>query len=530
MSTNNKITITIENMIFHGRIKKRKKDLLVGKWNINNYLNIKNKTSNDYFNLEKLNRNKYIKSILYQKVSCVFIKNINKLNYRTIETNNFLHSIKNSLSYNPLNVTSLFNLVYFYNKKNDFKNCLFYSFILNAVLMKILRKYFYGNKIIDKKKNYLKYLQLITYKKQLKNSYKFIFIKKIRKKWKKIPLLNDKTLFVLFLENLHFLFLSYYKLFYMDNVIYYTRLMLKILEINKIHNYIKGNYFFLNCNLYLIKASCYLLANSNKKNIIRNEDNIKVINLVPYKKNDYNNNKLNIMLIDENEIEDILNEKIINEGRKKDNEQIEKNYFFIYEDNNKIRMKDILDYEKNYLSFIINEEEINKKVDKMNDLLIHPLVNIKFIMIKLNECIKFCLNNRMYQFLEQFLIWRARIFFHLKYFEECLSDTCKVSLLNIYSNANIDENDNNYSCFNLRILCLKYMNILNILDLHLVHILKTNNKKINEHKIMNIDVKKNTRTKYINEREHQYTWNRSLEDQNVLNFIKYNKKKIPFTF
>ncbi|CRH01774.1 conserved Plasmodium protein, unknown function [Plasmodium relictum] len=541
MSNKKKITFTIKHMKDYGRIRKKKKDLLVGKWNKNNFLNVSDETTNNYLNLEKLSRNKYIKSILYQKASCSLLKNVSKSNYAINNTNDFLLSLKNSLFHNPLNVASLYNLVYFYHNKNDIKSCLFYSFILHAILMKILRKYFYTNKIIDKKKNYLKYLLLITYRKQLKDRYKILFIKKIRRKWSIIPFLNDKVLLILLLENLHFLFLNNYKLFIIDKVIYYTRLMLNILKINKIHNYIKGSYFFLNSNLYFIKSSCFLLANLNEKKLINNRDDTEIISLVLYKKNGFSNNSyndnkntdnktFNIMLVDENEIENLLNEKIINKVRKKDNEKIDNADFLIYKDNNKFHMKNILYYEKQFLSFIINEEEITKKIEKMDNLFIHPVVNVKYILVKINECVKFCLSNRLYQFLEQFLMWRARIFFHLRHFEECLSDTCKISLLNIYSEAKLDENDNSYSCFNLRILSLKYMNMLNILDLYLVNILKTDNKKVNKQKIEEIDIKKNKKTKYINEREHQYTWNRSLEDQNTLNFLKYNKKKIPFIF
>ncbi|EUR66308.1 hypothetical protein PFBG_04595 [Plasmodium falciparum 7G8] len=646
----------VKNINDVGRRKVMKKNLLLlGYGNINKYSfnqNDKISTYHSFLDLEKLCKNKYVKSILYQKASSVLFKNLNKscnfLNEKWNET--FMNCIKKSLFYNPLNIMTLFNLIYYYNIKMDVKNSLFYSYLLHIILMKIWKKGFYRTNIasqnnkkkklyikkkVDKQKNVdtpknntLRYILFSLYNNKcrgecLKDDYKINLIKSIINKWEIIPFINDKLLLILMLENLQFLYSNNYKLVSVQKVIYYTNLTLKILKLNKIYNYIKGNYLFLTTNMYLIKAHCLLMLNCIDK-VKKNKNKIEYSKQQKEFHNNHMNeyllyqedidNKNNYMfnyddiLSDRNHEKDIYNmvelnhkeiEQMLHElfrnNIKSENEEIttqltknvkDKKYMNGKNIENIFNLMDINNieyYEKRFISFLINEKDINKEVCKMNDYFVHPYVNVKNTLSILNECIQFCLNNRKYKFLSQFFIWRARIFFHLaKFHKYVLSDCCKASLFNIYASAylsdetierekknysniiiknNINNNNNNnnnnndnicvshscsnhnynhnlynfyndqdiYSCYNLMITSLKKMNKLHPFDLYIAYMVNKNTDKLK-----NMSIQKNNyyqhpkKETFINERKHQYAWSRSYQDQMVLNFIKQNKKKIPF--
>ncbi|EAA16000.1 hypothetical protein [Plasmodium yoelii yoelii] len=90
----------------------------------------------------------------------------------------------------------------------------------------------------------------------------------------------------------------------------------------------------------------------------------------------------------------------------------------------------------------------------------------------------------------------------------------------------------------MRTLCLKHLNVLHTTDLYIANSLrKINSEMLNLKKKNKINIlvdqkkdKNQKNEKLINERKHTYSWHRSFEDQNIMNFIKANKKKIPFIF
>ncbi|CAD2101782.1 conserved Plasmodium protein, unknown function [Plasmodium vinckei lentum] len=475
----------------------------------------------------KCYRHKYMKSIQEQKKCSELITELNKRWDSHLTDNEYctiLRSINKSLYFNPLNMTSLFNLVYFYDKiiKNS-KISYFYSLIFHTLLMKVLRKFFYKVKyteiVKERKKNndfFFRYISYVANKNGIEGKISNTLIKRLSNKLENIPYINCKVTYLLLLENIYILYLNNYKLFFMNNVINYANLMTKLLQLNKIKNYMKKNYFFLHANLYITKASCFLMVNPNhvvKDDLFQNNRQIKKI--TECRNGD-------IKIINKQDIEDLLNVQDINNCDTWDKQK-----------------NDNLMYEKRFLSYILNEEIIAKKVENMNDYFIYDHVNIKCVLKKVNECINYCLQNRLYKFLEDFLLWRARIFYHLNFFHECLSDSSKGSLLNIYSKASFTDNDIDdlYSCYNMRTLCLKHLNILHTTDLYIAFSLKNGNSEILnlKKKKMNIlaDQKKDKNQKsekLINERKHTYSWHRSFEDQNIMNFMKENKKKIPFIF
>ncbi|SCM10768.1 conserved Plasmodium protein, unknown function [Plasmodium chabaudi adami] len=522
MGRNKNMVGAIKCINSFGRKTKRYKTLVIGY-----YKDIDPFENQQYGIPLKYYRHKYLKSVQEQKRCSELITELNKRWDSHLADNEYctiLRSIKKSLYFNPLNVTSLFNLVYFYDKiiKNN-KMSYFYSLIFHTLLMKVLRKFFYKVKyteiVRERKKNndfFLRYISYVGHKNGIEDKISNTLIKRLSNKWENIPYINCKVTYLLLLENIYILYLNNYKLFFMNNVINYANLMIKLLQLNKIQNYMKKNYFFLHANLYITKASCYLMVNSNhvvKDDLFQNNRHIKKI--TECRNGD-------IKIINKQDIEDLLNIQDINNCGILDEQKI-----------------DNLMYEKRFLSYILNEKITAKKVENMNNYFIYDHVNIKCVLKKVNECINYCLQNRLYKFLEDFLLWRARIFYHLNFFHECLSDSSKVSLLNIYSKASFTDNDIDdlYSCYNMRTLCLKQLNILHTTDLCIAFSLKKKNSEMLnlKKKKMNIlaDQKKDKNQKnenLINERKHTYSWHRSFEDQNIMNFVKENKKKIPFIF
>ncbi|CXJ00116.1 conserved Plasmodium protein, unknown function [Plasmodium berghei] len=509
-----------------GRKKKRSKYLVIGYYKDNNP-----------FEIQKYYRHKYLKSIQEHKKCSELITELNKKWDDYLPNNEcytISQSIKKSLYFNPLNVTSLFNLVYFYDKIiKNYKISYIYSLIFHTLLMKVLRKFFYKVKYKEiakeRKTNndfFFRYISYIAHKNDIKCKISNTLIKRLLNKWENIPYINCKVTYLLLLENIYILYLNNYKIFFMNNAIKYANLMIKLLKLNKIKNYMKKKFFFLHANLYITKASCFLMVNPNhviKDYFFQNNRQVQKIT---------KNTNVDIKIINKQDIENLVNIQDINNYDSWDKQTSLPNQ-------NEKQKIDNLMYEKRFLSYILNEETTAKKVENMNDYFIYDHVNMKCVLKKVNECIDYCLQNRLYKFLEQFLLWRARIFYHLNFFHECLSDSSKVSLLNIYSKASFtnDDIDDLYSCYNMRTLCLKHLNVLHTTDLYIAHSLrKINSEMLNlKKKKMNILVdqkkdKNQKNEKLINERKHTYSWHRSFEDQNIMNFMKENKKKIPFIF
>ncbi|SBT41091.1 conserved Plasmodium protein, unknown function [Plasmodium ovale wallikeri] len=529
----------------HGRIIIRRKSLLIGYCKASVSGNFKDGgASNDYIYASGDYRTVYAKSVQYQKASSFLLKSMNKGNYMYKDgvKEKCLHLMKSSMLLNPLNVMCLFNLVYFYCKieKEDKTHFFFYSFLLHTILMRILETCFYKCKIgytgkKKKKKSFITHIMQGIYKVEIKDTFQRRLIKNITKKWDIIPFLNNKMLLILFLENLHFLYVTSYKFCFMHRVIDLCNFMLKILQLNKISNHVKKTFFFLHANFYLTKAGCFVLINSgkhkylpiesnNRQNIFTNRSNKNVIPNVD------DNNNMETFLQNIN----ITNENVWN---KLSTLHCEKNEMTA------------LNYEKHFLSFLINEEDTAKTIDSIIEPFPYACIRIKCILKKLNTCIYFCIKNRLYKFLSQFLMWRARIFYYVGKYSECVSDTSKASLLNSHASAMFDEGeeeiswdvgdelvDSIYTCFTLRAIALGHLNMLHATDLYLAHVLKEcPKKKMTSEKLVNNiyvqeEKKKKKKKKFINEREHPYTWYRSFEDQNVLNFVLQNRTKIPYIF
>ncbi|CDU20116.1 conserved Plasmodium protein, unknown function [Plasmodium yoelii] len=524
MGNNKDIISVVKYINSFGRKKKRYKHLIIGY-----------DKNNSSFEIQNDCRHKYFKSIQEHKKCSKLITELNKKldsHLTNDKCYKILQTIKKSLYLNPINITSLFNLVYFYNKIiKNYKISYIYSLIFHTLLMKILRKFFYKVKYKEIAKErkinndfFFRYIFYIAQKNDIKCQISNTLIKRLLNKWENIPYINCKVTYLLLLENLYILYLNNYKIFFMNNVINYANLMIKLLKLNKIQNYMKKNFFFLHANLYITKASCFLMVNPN--NVVKDyffQNNRQVQKITKYKNDD-------IKIINKQDIEDLLNIQNINNCDKQT---------FLSNQNVEHKIDNLM-YEKRFLSYILNEENTAKKVENMNNYFIYEHVNIKCVLKKVNECINYCLQNRLYKFLEKFLIWRARIFYHLNFFHECLSDSSKVSLLNIYSKASFtdDDIDDLYSCYNMRTLCLKHLNVLHTTDLYIANSLrKINSEMLNLKKKNKINIlvdqkkdKNQKNEKLINERKHTYSWHRSFEDQNIMNFIKANKKKIPFIF
>ncbi|GAB67760.1 hypothetical protein PCYB_123260, partial [Plasmodium cynomolgi strain B] len=614
---------TMKRTSTYGRVGKRKKGLLIGydrimtsKYHIRRehlLTNVHNLTS-----WEEGARSRYAKSIILQKESSLLLKDVIHWGHKNEEVNKkFLRLVKDSLYCNPLNIGSLFNLVYFYftqigqcgselggspseqgqgqgqrptqmpmqkpTKKpmqgptQAERSCLLYSHLLHSILMHIGRGQFSREKKAVMKaklrgRNIRVFFFSLFRDEVKKESFQMRLVRRVWERWNDIPSMSDQLLLIICVENLHMLCVTNYRMGFMRDVFYYANLLLHLLQLRRLRGLLKANHFSLSASLCMAKAACFVLASSGDPRIHHSTGarGVGHLNEVGHIRGVGDLHEVG----DLNEVghirrvgdscslhsEDVRLDKTQNGVKARGPSRgvdlktddsgttrcstngADKEGLTLVEE--PPPHNTLLYCEERFLSFLLSEKETVMRAKHVveEDYILeehvqHPLSSV---VNKLNLCINHCLSYREYHFLTQFLVWRARLYYHVGLFRECLSDTSKVALINLHARAplRIDSDEGGggrsakYSCLGLMLSCLRRLNLLRASDSYLLIPLKrggTGSCYTWEGKTTCTPTGHKEKNHTLNKREHPYSWCRPPEDKALLRVLHGNRKKIPFT-
>ncbi|KJP89867.1 hypothetical protein AK88_00323 [Plasmodium fragile] len=561
---------TMKRMSRYGRVRKRKKGLLVGydrmttsKYHIRNEQLL---TSVDRcHSWVQGARSRYAKSIILQKESSLLLKDVIHWGHKNEQVNKiFLRLVKDSLHWNPLNVGSLFNLVYFYfmkienggstceqkptrkttttqNATRAERSCLLYCHLLHSMLMHICRGQFRREKAaVLKGKPRGRNIRAVffsLFKEDVKReNFQIRLVRRIGDKWNTIPCMSDQTLLIILVENMHLLCLINYRMGLWRDVFYYANFLLHLLQIRRLSGLLKANHFSLSATLCMAKAACSVLACSGDERI-HHSTHLRAVSALQGLQSG-----------------DVRLEKGQNGMDTRDVEQTDDSPTTRCSTNASYKEAlTLLKCEERFLSFLLSEEDTTMRAKHVveQDYMLeqhvhHPLSSL---ITKINLCIHHCLNYRQYHTLAQFLMWRARLYYHVGLFRKCLSDTSKVALMNLHASASlrmdVDEGGGgggeeeeggrrtaNYSCVGLILSCMHRLNLLRASDSYLLIPLMrggTTGSYTWKGKATCTPTDHTKKNHIVNKREHPYSWCRSAEDKTLLRVLHGNRKKIPFT-
>ncbi|KMZ98234.1 hypothetical protein PVNG_04844, partial [Plasmodium vivax North Korean] len=286
----------------YGRAGKRKKGLLIGYEKVMSKYHIRSEQLLSH--LDKCTswpegaRSRCAKSIISQKESSLLLKDVTHWGHKNEEANrNFLHRVKDSLQWNPLNIGSLFNLVHFYFAKigqggptlggppsgqkyakgqmqaptqaptQEERSCLLYSHLLHSVLMQICRGQLSRDKAgvvkgTPRGRNIRAFLFSLFREEVKKGSFEARLVRCVCERWSSIPCISDEALLIICLENMHVLCVASYRMGFMRDVFYYANLMLQLLQLRGLRGLLKANHFSLSASLCMARAACFVLARS----------------------------------------------------------------------------------------------------------------------------------------------------------------------------------------------------------------------------------------------------------------------------
>ncbi|CAA9990023.1 conserved Plasmodium protein, unknown function [Plasmodium knowlesi strain H] len=550
----------MKRMNTYGRVGKRKRGFLIGydrmtsKYHIGSdkiLTNVDSPTS-----WVEGARNRYTKSIILQKESSLLLKEVIHWGQKNEKVNKaFLRLVKDSLNYNPFNIGSLFNLVYFYFMRiehcgspsvqiptREERSCLLYSYLLHSILLHIFRGQFSREKAAVLKgrprgRNIRGVFFSLFKEEMKKHSFEIRLVRCLWDRWNTIPCISDHTLLIIFLENMNMLCMINCRMGFMRNVFYYSNFMEHLVQLRRFSGLLKANYFSLSASLCMAKAACFVLTCSGDQRIHH------VMRLGEL-------NSADIWLANaQKEIGTRSPMGGVVDLATKDSSPIRYSTSHADKEGNTVA-DDILPHtllkcEERFLSFLLSEEETvmrAKDVVEENYILegnVHH--SLSSVIKRLNLCINHCLSHREYHSLAELLMWRARLYYHVGLFRECLSDTSKVALINLHASAPLridteEEEDEegggtgNYSCLGLMLSCLHRLNLLRPSDSYLLIPLMRGKTGSYTWKGKSTCTRADHAEKNhtFNKREHAYSWCRPAEDKILLRVLHGNRKKIPF--
>ncbi|ANQ09868.1 Uncharacterized protein PCOAH_00042850 [Plasmodium coatneyi] len=534
---------TMKRMSRCGRVGRRKKGVLVGYDRMSSKYHIRSEpllsNIDRYTSLVEGARSRYAKSIILQKESSLLLKEVIHWGCKNEEVNKaFLRLVKNSLQWNALNIGSLFNLVHFYftrmeqrgsklggspseqKRTREERSCLLYSRLLHAILVHICRGQFSREKAAilkgkPKGRNVRAVFFSLFRGEEKKDTFQMRLVRRIRDSCNTIPCISDQTFIILCLENVHMLCVASYRVGFMRDVFYYSNLLLHLLQLRSLSGLLKANHFSLSASLCMAKAACFVLAGSGDRRI----HHVMGLGELQSAQNGIETKGptkgvLNL------ETDDTCSTRCSTDYSEEEGQTL-------------------LQYEERFLSFLLSEEETTMRAKHVveQDYILqkhvhHPLSSV---VSKLNLCISHCLTYRQYHSLAELLVWRARLFYHVGLFRECLSDASKVALINLHASAPLgidtdEEGTYKYSCLGLMLSCLHRLNLLRVSDSYLLIPLMRGGAGsytwMGKTTCTGTDHAEKNLT--FNKREHPYSWCRSEEDKTLLRVLHGNRKKIPF--